>query len=352
MPSDGKRDVPDVAILAGDPRVFFGGDDNGQGIIVCCVFGTSLAAPLWAGITKDIEAEIGALGSINPTVYQLANQQFGGSAIPNGFHDVTSGDNSFNGVTGFTAGPGYDEATGWGSVDFSVFEIAFTSNKPSPTPTPTATTTVTSSPASVNFGDVDASGSSTSHKVSFINKGAIAATLGTVSVPTGFHLASDECSNETVPARKSCAVEVQFEPQTPVPASGQLSVSYNGTSPATVNLSGDGTMVVVKGPAKVVFPAQAAGSTGPSRPVTIVNDSRTASVTFGSTPTIQGPFVKGSDGCSGQKIGPRGHCVIDLAFSPPGGSSSGAATGSLSLSYTYGSNPGTVPSVALSGTVK
>ena len=35
--------------------------------------------------------------------------------------DVTSGDNSFAGVTGFGAGPGYDLATGWGTIDAAKF---------------------------------------------------------------------------------------------------------------------------------------------------------------------------------------------------------------------------------------
>jgi hypothetical protein len=35
--------------------------------------------------------------------------------------DVTSGDNSFSGVTGFTAGRGYDLASGWGTIDAAKF---------------------------------------------------------------------------------------------------------------------------------------------------------------------------------------------------------------------------------------
>jgi len=35
--------------------------------------------------------------------------------------DVTSGNNSFGGVTGFTASPGYDLASGWGTIDAAKF---------------------------------------------------------------------------------------------------------------------------------------------------------------------------------------------------------------------------------------
>jgi pseudomonalisin len=36
------------------------------------------------------------------------------------FHDITAGNNSVPGVTGYAAGPGYDLATGLGSVDANV----------------------------------------------------------------------------------------------------------------------------------------------------------------------------------------------------------------------------------------
>ena len=38
-----------------------------------------------------------------------------------GLVDVTSGDNSFAGVTGFPAGPGYDLSSGWGTIDAATF---------------------------------------------------------------------------------------------------------------------------------------------------------------------------------------------------------------------------------------
>jgi hypothetical protein len=38
-----------------------------------------------------------------------------------GIVDVTSGNNSFAGVTGFDAGAGYDLASGWGTIDAAKF---------------------------------------------------------------------------------------------------------------------------------------------------------------------------------------------------------------------------------------
>jgi hypothetical protein len=92
--------------------------------------GTSAATPLFAGITTLLNHYLMAnghlsqagLGNVNPTLYLLADK------IPSVFHDVTNGDNvvacevgspdcSTTGTMGYSATPGYDEATGLGSVD-------------------------------------------------------------------------------------------------------------------------------------------------------------------------------------------------------------------------------------------
>ena len=59
------------------------------------------------------------LGLLNPGLYLMgALSQHVGST---GIVDVTSGNNSFAGVTGFDAGTGYDLASGWGTIDAAKF---------------------------------------------------------------------------------------------------------------------------------------------------------------------------------------------------------------------------------------
>jgi hypothetical protein len=41
---------------------------------------------------------------------------------------VTVGHNSYFPLTGFNAGPGYDLASGWGSIDVATFVGAFLAN--------------------------------------------------------------------------------------------------------------------------------------------------------------------------------------------------------------------------------
>lgn len=101
--NDGMRQVPDVAADA-DPLtgylIYVSGSWQVMG-------GTSASSPLWAGfIALADQAAAGQgkppLGFLNPALYAL-----GGASA---FHDVTIGGNLY-----YSASPGWDYATGWGS---------------------------------------------------------------------------------------------------------------------------------------------------------------------------------------------------------------------------------------------
>jgi subtilase family serine protease len=117
----GKRGYPDIAYNGGvisGVIVFLGflgpalGDDaNGFYIFG----GTSAGAPQWAAMTALGNQLSGKhLGFLNKRIYKLADI----GVLKSLTHDVTIGDNSFNGVTGFSATKGWDLATGWGTPNF------------------------------------------------------------------------------------------------------------------------------------------------------------------------------------------------------------------------------------------
>jgi hypothetical protein len=115
VPTDGARDVPDMALAAAthDPYVIY---MNGSKTYVG---GTSAATPSLAGIMALVaQYNGGRLGNINPTLYGLYQLQANGSLGFNYFHTTLYGNNSVPGQTGFTAtGAGYNQATGLGSVN-------------------------------------------------------------------------------------------------------------------------------------------------------------------------------------------------------------------------------------------
>lgn len=194
VPSDGKRDVPDVSLTAAGHDGYL---VRTQGSLAG-IGGTSASSPSFAGIMALIVQKTGQRqGNANPTLYQLASAQFVGSG-PAIFHDTTSGNNSVPGVTGYSAGVGYDLATGLGSVDANALVSNWSGTAPTNNVTatisaPTSGTTVasgatvtftgsatdSSSAATLsyawNFGDgSSATGASASH--AYTNTGTSAAT--------------------------------------------------------------------------------------------------------------------------------------------------------------------------------
>src|SRR5437667_588577 len=97
VPSDGKRDVPDIALNASpvhDPYLYCtqGSCINGfrdASNKLSPVGGTSAGAPTFAGILALINQKTASsgLGNVNPMLYTLA------ASSPSAFHDITSGSN-------------------------------------------------------------------------------------------------------------------------------------------------------------------------------------------------------------------------------------------------------------------
>src|SRR6185437_1139271 len=138
VPADGMRDVPDVSLSSATHDgylaclAYAGGDCSQQKFEV--FGGTSAAAPGMAGIVALMNTATGsAAGNVNPLLYQLAA---GSGGV---FHDVTeaaagvsgcavsipsmcnnrtpSAAGLTGGLAGFEVAAGFDQSTGWGSVD-------------------------------------------------------------------------------------------------------------------------------------------------------------------------------------------------------------------------------------------
>jgi subtilase family serine protease len=145
VPADGVRDLPDVSLFAADGANSsfwpicdsntvcngpYPGSPAGSPVYVTGVGGTSASSPAMAGIMALVDqAQKGRQGNINPTLYALAKQ------FPHTFNDVTVGSNNVPCVDGtpdcsadtdndgfyslqkYSAGPGYDQASGLGSIN-------------------------------------------------------------------------------------------------------------------------------------------------------------------------------------------------------------------------------------------
>ncbi len=208
VPDDGQRDVPDVSLegsIYHDAYLFCSEDNGTTTTVLSCtsgfrnpanllntIGGTSTSAPPFAGIVALINQKMGTtgLGNINPALYTLA------ASTPLAFHDVVTGDNmvpcsigtsgcpaSSPFQFGFSAGVGYDQASGLGSVDATVLADNWPSNLPS------TTTTISPSATTVNQGDnvtftATVTPSTATGTVSFYDNGSTTA-LGTGTLAEG-----------------------------------------------------------------------------------------------------------------------------------------------------------------------
>ena len=124
VPADSTfRCVPDVALAAAGGHdgylVVTGGDH-------AVVGGTSCSAPAFAGILALVVQHTGERqGNPGPALYTLGNAQYQGTG-PEVFHDITAGTTTVPGTPGYACGPGYDLATGLGSVDAQALVMHWT----------------------------------------------------------------------------------------------------------------------------------------------------------------------------------------------------------------------------------
>jgi subtilase family serine protease len=238
VPADGVRDLPDVSLFAGDGR-------NLTAYAICvepgdCTpvssgepqvslgGGTSASTAAMAGIMALVDQKYGRQGQANFTLYALANQQ------PSVFHDITigtndvvcdpsdpvcatpvpnsSGEDSY-GV--YAAGPGYDLASGLGSLDVNALIGSW--NKITYLPT---STTLLLSPSSITHG------------ASVTVTASVQADSGTL-VPTG-----DVSIGTTSPIPLMAANEITL-------AGGSATANWTffpgGTYQVTARYAGDGT---------------------------------------------------------------------------------------------------------------
>jgi hypothetical protein len=234
VPSDGKRDVPDIALSASPfhdsylicSQDYFDSATPPVNLTSCTtgfrasdgqalegIGGTSAGAPTFAGIIALINQATSSngLGNVNPMLYSL----YANNSVSHAFHDVTSGTNKVpctsgtkncpSGTTtiGFTSGTGYDQVTGLGSLDVANLITAW----------------LAASPASADFSidglvsTVSAPGQSGSSTITLTAEHGF---TGTVSLT---------CSPSSSTAQISCSLN---------PNSLDLSSSRTGTSTLSI----------------------------------------------------------------------------------------------------------------------
>lgn len=291
VPSDGKRDVPDVAFAASPSHVPYlicsqgacvdGYRDGTANGFLDTVGGTSAGSPAFAGVVALLNQMTGSSqGNVNPRLYQLA------AISSDVFHDITSGTNNVScrvspaspdcpnsGVMGFSAGTGYDQVTGLGTLN--VFNLAM------------EWVNVAISPNPIQFGNLLPNIAKTIH-VSIRNNNGPTLNISGVAISGNF-TQTNNCVG-ALSFGASCTVNVTFVPTAGPTQNGTLTVTADDSaSPHQIPISGRGADLglQIARPGRLVRsetnPAPPAGSAQPSP--TAQSSAATSGATAGAVVT-------------------------------------------------------------------
>jgi subtilase family serine protease len=251
VPADGKRDVPDVALSSAghDGYIIY---QEGE---LCVVGGTSAASPSFAGVMALVVQNIGARqGNANIAFYSLASKQRAGGASV--FHDITIGNNTVPGQSGFNATVGYDQATGLGSIDGSVL----VSHWSDASAVPTFQATPSANSLSLTAG----SSNSVSVKVAVSGGFNAAIAFSVTGLPSG--------------------VTATFTPATlPAPGLGSSVIKFTATSSAKAGVY-SATVSAASGATKQ--PMALSVTVAPAPTFTLASSAASISVSAGSSKTV------------------------------------------------------------------
>jgi hypothetical protein len=209
-----------------------------------------------------------------------------------------------------------------------------------------ATAVLTGAPVALNFGKVDATGTSAAKRVTLTNRSTTtAATISNVTAAAPFAVVggTDTCSGESIAPRRNCSVDIAFMPTTVAAVTdGSIDVTYNGSNPA-VRLEGNGVAIAVSAPASKLLSPVASPNIGNPSTIEVFNPS-TVAVSLGTAVlggTDPASFRISSNQCSAMPLAAKARCSIGIEFAPINGAT-GLQRAILSMGFTYGANDGTV----------
>ncbi|QHN03261.1 peptidase S53 [Granulicella sp. WH15] len=294
IPSGTARLVPDISLDASPANagyLYCSSDTNATGVTGSCsngfrdssntsltvAGGTSFDAPIFAGMLAIINQSKNSSGQglINPTLYTLAASS---STYATAFHDITSGSNACApgatydlpttpastltctaaGSAGYSAGTGYDEASGLGSIDLynllTAWPTSSASTLAASTTTLSAATTTPASGASDTITITVAPGSSTqatvpTGTVSITVDGTAASSSPTLSNGTatytfssttaGSHVIAATYSGDSIYAGSTSTIDLIVGASFSLAATN-VTVTSGGTGTSTVTVTPSG----------------------------------------------------------------------------------------------------------------
>lgn len=402
IPTDGKRHLPDISLTS----------SGHDGYMVCIygscssssfysVGGTSAASPAFAGIMALVNEKTGARqGQANYTLYRLAGSQYGTTGSPNTsqitscnasngnasgasciFHDVTAGSNEvpcdggtlncsstvagvYGVLTDYVAEPGYDSATGLGSVNVTNLVNHWNDVTPAATVTTLslgATTSTFGTPVNISVAVKPATGTGTpTGTVAFLTDSKLpdAIGAGTVTLTNGSYsgtIASLPGGSYNVSARyagdSSFATSTSTSSNiTVAPAASSVNLTITGYDPITLNAITGTTLPYGSIVTGTVALGGVSGQIAPAGTVSFYSGSaKLADVASAADGTLSYSAAGYALGTYSWTTAYAGNSNYNASTSSPVSFAVGQATTTLKLvantSYVVGSNTGTLTAI-------
>ena len=215
LPSGNYRLLPDISLdSSGDNAgyLYCSSDSQSTGVTGSCsngfrdsnstyltvAGGTSFASPIFAGMLSLINQKLNSdgQGAINPILYTLAANA---STYSSAFHDISNGNNkctagstycSSAGASEYSAGTGYDQASGLGSVDFYNLLMAWPNSNSSAVPSSTTLAAATTTPSTGESDAITIRVASASSSVTTIPTGTLTVLVDETTVSSDLALAN------------------------------------------------------------------------------------------------------------------------------------------------------------------
>jgi len=184
------------------------------------------------------------------------------------------------------------------------------------------TPAATLSPTSLNFGNLAAGTISAAKTVTLTNSGTGPLAINSITA-SGDFAQTNNCSSPLA-SKKSCTVNVTFNPSIAGAITGALTFSDSATtSPQLIKLTGTGIVPLSFSPSSLAFSSVAVGQTS-AKTITVTN-KQTAAISL-SPSTSTGYSVTG--GTCGSSLNAGASCTITVTFTPE---FTGAANGALAV---------------------
>lgn len=292
--------------------------------------GTSFDAPIFAGLVAIInEKEKVEQGPLNQTLYSLAANS---TTYKSAFHDITTGNNncsaagstvcSGSAMTQYSAGTGYDLATGLGSIDFNNLLSAWPAQAGSTLTRSSTSIAAASNPAIVGTGDTitidvtpaSGSGTPTGTVKLWISDGTVGSTPTTTTVTlsngsTTYSFVASQAGTHTI--RAIYSGDSTFASSSATSVIGNQSFRLTSTSPAIVAPSAGSSTITIEPQEGYTgsiswtitssppftngcYSLSNATVSSPTTPVTATLTINTSTASCGGAAMIQGPGKSGS----------------------------------------------------------